>query len=136
MKLSASTRRSLHDMGTEFVREFLETDLVRHPKNTHALAELGQIYTSMELWDLGLSVDRQLVNLLPESSTAYYNLGCSLALLALTDEALQALEQSVDLGYNDADHMLTDDDLVSLHDQGRFRALLERIHTLAHPSLD
>ena len=127
LPLSQEARQVFEDLGLDFLREFLEVELTRHPENVDALAELGQIYTRLGRWDDGLAVDRRLVGLLPDNPTAHYNLGCSQALLGREEEALASLEQAVELGYDDPEFMQADDDLASLRERGRFRALLERI---------
>ena len=63
----------------------------------------------------------------PNDPTAHYNLGCSLALVGRVEEALDALEQAEDLGYDDAEHLLADEDLASLRGESRFRSLAERL---------
>jgi tetratricopeptide (TPR) repeat protein len=130
-QLSQETRHSLAELGNDFLREFLEVEISRHPDNLEALAELGQIYTQLGLWELGLEVDRRLVALVPDNPTAYYNLGCSQALLGQKDAALESLERAVDIGYDDPEFMMTDDDLASLHGDDRFRALVERIRSIS-----
>lgn len=129
MHLSQDLRRTLDDLGQCFLQEFLEVEIGRHPDNVEALAELGQIYTSRGLWNQGLEVDLQLVRLVPESPTAHYNLACSHALLGRVEEALGNLEHAVRLGYDDDRFMAEDEDLESLREEQRFRALLERIRS-------
>jgi tetratricopeptide (TPR) repeat protein len=126
-KLSQETRQSLGELGDSFLREFFEIEIARHPENVEVLAELGQLYTRLGLWERGLEVDRRLVSLIPDNPTSHYNLGCSQALLGRTDEALESLERAADKGYCDFEFMQTDEDLVSLQEHDRFRALVERI---------
>ena len=61
---------------------------------------------------------------LPENPTARYNLACSLALLDRKDEALAALTQAIELGYDDADHLAADEDFHLLREDERFLQLL------------
>ena len=111
------------------MQEFLEAELKRHPENVDALAELGQVYTRLGHWEEGLTVDRQLVRLVPESPTVHYNLACSQALLGQAEEAIDSLERAVSLGYDDVGYMQDDEDLASLRLEERFRALIERIRS-------
>jgi len=127
--VSQDLRQTLDELGSRFLREFLEVEISRHPDNVEALAELGQVYTNRGEWEAGLQVDLRLVELVPQSSTAYYNLACSYALLGRNQEAIDSLEQAVKLGYDDGDFMLQDEDLASLREEKRFRALLERIRS-------
>ncbi|RKY17898.1 MAG: hypothetical protein DRP63_02935 [Planctomycetota bacterium] len=63
----------------------------------------------------------------PNNYLAHYNIACAYALLGLKEEALQHLEKAVENGYDDADHMRTDEDLRSLRDEERFKRLLDRL---------
>jgi len=131
LTVSQDLRRQLDHLGNAFLREFLEVEIARHPSNVDALAELGQVYTQCGLWNRGLEVDQQLVQLVPESPTVHYNLACSQSLLGLVDAAFGSLERATDLGYCDYEFMERDEDLASLRDDQRFRSLLERIRTKA-----
>jgi len=110
----------LERAGEEFLAEFLWRDLRHHPGDLTRLVELGALLTRVGRYEDGLRVDRELVGRAPEDPTAHYNLACSLALLGQTTEALDSLERAVELGYDDAAHLLADDDLRSLRDEERF----------------
>lgn len=128
-ELPQDLRRTLDHLGNRFLEDFLEVEVDRHPDNIGALAELGQMCTRLGHWERGLAVDRELVRLVPGNPTVHYNLACSQALLGSTEAALDSLERAVELGYDDSDYMATDEDLVSLRGERRFRALLERIRS-------
>lgn len=113
--------------GLEFEARFYGAVVRRSPSNAEALAELGHALTRLERFEEGLEVDRRLVQLVPENETAHYNLACSLSLCGRADDAIDALEQAVELGYRDLAHLLGDPDLTALHGEPRFRALLERL---------
>ena len=72
-------------------------------------------------------MDRMLTQLEPGDQTIWYNLGCSLALLGQREGAVEALQRSVELGYDDYELMRTDTDLKSLREDGAFQSLLKRI---------
>lgn len=57
----------------------------------------------------------------------YYNMACCLALMGRRDEAFEALDQSVKLGYSNIEHLYNDTDLDSLKKDGRFEDLVARI---------
>ena len=117
-------REALGQAGTQFLTDFFEVETRRHPDNLDALAELGQLYTRLGRWENGLEVDRRLARLVPHNPTVHYNLACSLALLGRQDDALEALERSVELGYDDFEFMLGDPDLATLRDETRFLGLV------------
>lgn len=124
-------RAELDLLGDQFLAAFYAAETERHPRNIDALAELGQIHTRLGHYERGLAVDRQLVRLVPENPTVHYNLACSLARLDRRDEALDALEQAVALGYADSGFMREDEDLASLRGEERFVNLVRRLETSA-----
>ena len=127
LELPGSLQQELERLGLRFLADFLAVETLRNPRNVDALAELGQIYSRLGDWEKGLGVDRQLVRLVPENPTVHYNLACSLAILGHTDEALDALERAVRLGYCDPDYMVEDSDLESLRREPRFHELVSRL---------
>lgn len=75
---------------------------------------------------------RQAVALAANSQRANdeYNEACSLALNGEKDHAVEVLTQAVDDGWGDRDHTGTDSDLISLHGDERFQALLVRMDAI------
>jgi Flp pilus assembly protein TadD len=127
LNLSERAKARLTRTGLTFLAEFLGVEVERHPGNLEALAELGHALTRLGRVDEGLDVDRRLVRLAPENSTVHYNLACSLALLRRPAESLAALERAIELGYDDAEHLLADEDLATLRDDSRFRSIVQRL---------
>lgn len=114
----------LDHLGQEFLAEFFGRALGRHPDNFEALSELATLLTRLGRLEEGLAADQRLASLAPDDPTVHYNLACSLALLARTEAALDALERAIALGYRDTEHLLADQDLASLSPAPRFQALL------------
>lgn len=108
-------------MNNTFEQQFFEKILQERPKYIHALMALAEIYTARKLYHKGLELDKRLAELCPEDGVVFYNLACSYALVGEPDQAFAALEKSVELGYNDWKHMLSDADLKSLHRDPRFK---------------
>jgi predicted Zn-dependent protease len=106
---------------------FFESILRRNPRDTDVIELLGGLYTKEGRVDDGLKMDRRLVRLLPNSSTAHYNLACSLALKKHKAASLRSLERAVELGYRDADWLVQDPDLDSIKSHPAFKDLVERI---------
>ena len=61
-----------------------------------------------------------------KTSVAIYNQACGLALMGRSDEALRALERSLQAGLDDPDLLSSDPDLTSLRGLRRFEAMVER----------
>jgi tetratricopeptide (TPR) repeat protein len=75
----------------------------------------------------GLQADREMVSLQPTSPLAWYNLACSLSLTGQANNAFQALEKAVALGYDDAEWLQEDDDFAPLRSDPRFERILARL---------
>jgi hypothetical protein len=74
-------------------------------------------------------ISRNLLKLIPHDPNGPYNLACVLARQGKLDEAMAALDQAVSLGFNNAKHIETDDDLVPLRERDDFKKLLEKAAT-------
>ncbi len=130
MRLSDRARSRLNDCGLEFLASFLDIEVRRNPRNLDALAELGHALTRLGRHEEGLTVDRRLVRLAPDNSTVHYNLACSLALLGRAGDAVGALQRAVELGYDDAEHLIADEDLADLREEPRFREIVRRLRVI------
>jgi Flp pilus assembly protein TadD len=125
--LTDAARTKLDRIGLEFLAEVLGFEARERPENSAALVSLGMVLTQLGRYGEGLLIDRRLVELHPDDSTAHYNLGCSLALTGAREQALDALEEAVRKGYDDADHLAQDPDLASLRGESRFEALRQAL---------
>lgn len=114
-----------HDI--EFETRFFEAVHKRDPRSPNVVEILGGLYTKQGRIADGLKMDRKLVRLRPENATAHYNLACSLALIRRKEQALQALERAIALGYDDVDWMQHDPDLKGLRDHPDFQKLVARL---------
>jgi tetratricopeptide (TPR) repeat protein len=104
----------------EAVREQLPDDIFN-------LQILGHLYTETGDFASGLSVDRKLCELVPDDSHAWYNLACSYALMMQLQEAIEALEKAIGLGYDDIEHLSTDEDLDNIRETDEYRDLVSRM---------
>ena len=109
--------------------EFLQAIARRLPEDTDVMRVLGDLYTRTGAYADGLRVDERLSRLCAEDPVVWYNLACSLALSDRSDDAFDALNRAVELGYNDYDGMKKDPDLASLHGDARFESILEWIYS-------
>lgn len=105
---------------------FLERLRARCPDNPRVLEALGDLYTKVGRYNDGLSMDKEIVKLCPEESTAWYNLACSYALTGHVEDALASLNRAIALGYDDYRWMRKDPDLKPLHKNPQFEELLRR----------
>jgi tetratricopeptide (TPR) repeat protein len=114
-----------HDI--EFETRFFESVHRRDPRFPDVVEILGGLYTKQGRIADGLKMDRKLVRLQPDNSTAHYNLACSLALIRRKAQALQALERAIGLGYDDVEWMQHDPDLEGVRDHPAFQKLLAKL---------
>jgi hypothetical protein len=105
---------------------FLEGLRRRCPANLRVLEALGALYTKAGLYEAGLHIDLEMVQRRRADPVAWYNLGCSYALLGRPGDACDALERAATAGYADFEWMAKDRDLKSLHGHPRFETLLRR----------
>jgi predicted Zn-dependent protease len=99
----------------------------RLPQYPAVIETLGCLYTEMGRYQDGLQADRDMVSLQPTSPLAWYNLACSLSLTGQVNDAFQALEKAVALGYADAEWMQEDDDFAPIRSDPRFGRILARL---------
>jgi tetratricopeptide (TPR) repeat protein len=129
VKFDPATQRALDRLGDEFVVCALGREALRR-ENVSALIELGATLTRLRRYEEGLEVDRRLCRLQPDEPIAHYNLACSLALLGRADDAIEEIERSIDLGYDDLEHLVKDRDLRSIRQHPRFDELVRRLREL------
>ena len=70
---------------------------------------------------------RRAVELAPDDPIVMYNVACNLATLGDTEESLNYLERAVDIRAVNPAWMRNDEDLVSLREHPRYKAMLERL---------
>jgi len=90
------------------------------------LLRVGDEDAARRVWAEWLDDQQRLVSDAPNPGNLY-NLACALALVGRPDDALDTLEQSINVGWTDSGHMARDRDLESLHDSPRFADLLARL---------
>lgn len=136
-QLREIARTTLYFMGK---REYIEDEIDRlkqkiiyNQEDAESYAELGLLYLRIGQDRLALQFLRQSVEIAPNYGHAYYNLACAYACLGKTEDAMQALETAVAVGYDDVDWMLKDGDLRSLHKNPRFIALVNNLQNRINP---
>jgi tetratricopeptide (TPR) repeat protein len=121
-----STRRHREQRQIDFELDFLGGILARDPLNTDVLKVHANNLSARGHYHRALQADLQLVRLQGDRPIPWYNLGCSYALLGMTDKAFAALERALRLGYGYLGHLRRDPDLKSLRRDPRFVRLLRR----------
>ena len=129
--IAAVTRWKSQDQ-LEFDIEFYDRNLERNPDQIEVLRVQGELLSRRGLHRRALKVDQRLVELRPLDGVAHYNLACSLALLGNSQEALAALWQAFEVGYDDVVHLESDPDLESLRELPGYQDLLQAYGNLAN----
>jgi tetratricopeptide (TPR) repeat protein len=107
--------------------DFMEGIVRRSPDYVDALQLLGDHYTQRGRFTEGLHVDERLARLEPQNPMVFYNLACSYSLTEQFDRAAQALENALQLGYNDIAWLARDPDLKNFRQQPAYQVILKKI---------
>jgi len=122
--------RALVILGEEGLKALLDAGVKTEGLNPYTVAvriHLGNSY--LERGELDKARDQFQRGLLlePKNSILHYNLACTYSRMKKIEEALNALERSVECGYRDVDWMEKDTDLDNLRDQARYKALVRKL---------
>jgi len=66
----------------------------------------------------------------PDHPIPFYNVACSESLMGNTVNALEYLEKAINLGFNDLEHMLKDEDLVNIRNSDQFKTACDRLSSM------
>jgi tetratricopeptide (TPR) repeat protein len=120
--LPRDDRRNQADFEVEFFSRVLE----RLPTYVDVLRVQAAHLARRGQYDGSLLLDRRLEELLPENCVVRYNVACSLSRLGRVEEALDALDNALRLGYDDYAHLDSDPDLEDVRSHPRYHAILRR----------
>jgi hypothetical protein len=122
------TRQEKRDLDIEI--GFLEGIVHRDPAYVDALQLLGDDYTKRGKFLSGLDIDQKLSALRPRDPLVFYNLACSLCLTRNFEEAADALEEAINLGYRDFKWLAEDPDLHDLRKQPIYRRIRAKLRLM------
>ena len=111
----------------EFEIAFYEKLIKENSDFIDALIPLADAYTKIGKYKKGLEIDKKLARLKNTDKTVFYNLACSYALLEMINEAFEALNKAVSLGYNDLSYLQKDPDLENIRRDDRFKKIVKQI---------
>jgi tetratricopeptide (TPR) repeat protein len=122
------TRKEARELDVKI--SFLEGLLRRDPQCVEALQMLGDNYAQRGNHDHSLRVDQQLARLQPCNPMVFYNLACGHSLNGEVDQAVEALEKALALGYRDFKWLAKDPDLHQLRQHPLFRNIETKIRKM------
>ncbi|HVY60086.1 MAG TPA: HEAT repeat domain-containing protein, partial [Planctomycetota bacterium] len=122
-------------VGLLFLRAHDIALLTQEPGVIAAIAmDQGIRYLQIRRYEKALEEFQRVLALQPDNDIAHYNLACAFALRFARDQAaedkdraFEHLERSIQLGFDDDDHIAKDSDLDALHDDPRFHAIVEKL---------
>jgi phospholipase/carboxylesterase len=88
--------------------------------------ELRQAYDSGN-YQKALETAEKMHELRPDDIDTMYNMACMHCLLGHKDKAYEWLEKAIDAGYDDADHLSSDDDFKTIRGEDRFRDIVKKL---------
>lgn len=97
------------------------------PKNAEAWFRLGYSLHVLGQLDAAIAAHTKAAEFPDYRPVALYNLGCAQALKGNPDAAFDALNKSVDSGFNELKQLQQDEDLKTLRQDARYAALVERL---------
>jgi tetratricopeptide (TPR) repeat protein len=122
------TRKEARELDVKI--SFLEGLVRRDPESVETLQMLGDHYSQRGQPDHSLKVDQQLARLQPRNPLVFYNLACGHSLNGEVDQAVEALEKALALGYRDFKWLAKDPDLLQLRQHPLYRDIETRIRKM------
>jgi tetratricopeptide (TPR) repeat protein len=107
------------------VREFLKI-LEEFPFDFQGNYHLAFSYLLLKDYPRAIHHFEIASRILPRDQLTLYNLACAYSLGGRTTEALDALANSVEAGFDDPDHLEKDSDLDPIRKEPRYRTILEK----------
>ena len=99
---------------------------VKKDKHLRELTRKSIELMTKKQYDKAEAILAEAIKLDPEDPTNLYNMACILALTKRPDPAVEFLEKSADAGFLDFVHIAHDEDLNSLHELPRYKALIAK----------
>ena len=130
--LSVMSIKAQGQRWNEFVNEFSKyqteyIDLMQNGKHKEALAPLASgiaLLDTTTIYKVATIPERAIQE---QKGLLYYDQACCYAMVGQKKKALDALEQSVLLGYKDFNYMKSDNDLQSLRKEKKYLSLLDQV---------
>lgn len=134
----ATVIATVDDLETQAEQAFYQGDYERaaslyrsivqqQPGNGQAWARLAYATHELERYEEALDLHEKAAGFEENRAISQFKIGCALAQLGRTDEALAALEAAVRYGYRDRTWSEQEGDLESLRGSDRFARLLNRM---------
>ncbi len=111
---------------SDSVELMIKAILNKNPKNAVGYSELGRHYLKTQQVEKAIESLKTAIELDSVNIIYPYNLACGFALKGDTSNALEWLEKSIQIGYQNYDHIQTDPDLESIRGTESFNQIMEK----------
>ncbi len=98
----------------------------KYPKDAYSWYRLGYSYLVLRRLDEGIDAFSKTILFKFQYPGSHYNLACAYALNGNKEKALDHFEKSIRAGYRRIEDIQADGDLKSLHDEPRYKLILEQ----------
>ncbi len=108
----------------------VEPDIAPEPEDATAdygalMGAMGAAYSAKNYKEAA-AIAEEMLKIAPDDVGTMYNLACIRCLMGEENQAYAWLEKAIDGGYDDAKHLIADEDFKTIREQDRFKALVER----------
>lgn len=125
VRISAARGMALYPEGLEILRQEGVPAVGLSLYDVAVLISLGNSYLERSQYSKALEQYRRVLDLEPKNPTAYYNIACVYSRQKKSKEALEALKQALEYGFDDFDWMEKDPDLDNIRDLPEFLNLVD-----------
>jgi eukaryotic-like serine/threonine-protein kinase len=121
-----------YEEAEKLARASLEADMrtvgPRHPHTIDALRQLGRALGFTHRYEEASRLHRDmLAKQDPGDSSVWFSFACAAAAADRIDDMVQYFHEAMKRGYNDADDLLNEDDLKSLHSNAGFQQVVAEL---------
>ncbi len=114
------------DSAIAFIEQMGMAELLQIPQVTTAIyMDQGIKYLKIQKYARAAAEFQKILKLDPENEVAHYNLACAWSLDGRLEEAVASLRRSIELGYDDLEHIESDTDLDNIRQTDGYRTLIE-----------
>jgi len=99
--------------------------ITSQPEFPEALYELAKLYILREKYQSALALYEKMRTYLPDNPAVYYNIACIYARLNRPEESVAWLEKAVAKGFDDWNHIKSDNDLATIRSSLQYKAFVK-----------
>ena len=109
----------------DMAEDYYQKAIALQPEFPEALYELAKLYIRRDEYEKALSLYHKIIAFLPDNPAGYYNIACIYARWDKPDESVSWLQKAVAKGFNDWEHIKTDEDLDNIRGSSSYKAFIK-----------